>query len=429
MASNHNRSIRWVSLALFAGLTGGCASIPNQVVSVARADLACDRVEVVEVSDNRYAASGCEKGAVYTRLCSSAAGCQWARLRGVGEGPQTSGGVAPIAPGPTSPREIIAAPPPAQREVIPAPPPAESSPRQVLPAPPPAASQTPTTQQPDAASAAPQQPVPLSAGTLSDPYETEVPATPIVQRSEYAPPAPLVESRPPPPARSHVWVSGYWWWTDSRWLWAPGYWCPPRYGYHYVPGSWYWSSNYWWYGPGGWARPGSTIIAYGLAPRPVRVQAVRAFTPNRVYGAPPASPRYVSGALGDRGYGRGYDRSPAPAPRAFAPQRSPLYRYPTSLSSPSRLPPSTPGAPAQWGGARSRFSRDSAPSRAYSAPAASPMSRDYNRGFNRVDSARSRAMPGPAPSFRSSPAPLRAPSRAPVVAPRGTSFRSSPQRR
>lgn len=421
MASNHNRSTRWVSLALFAGLTGGCASIPDQVVSVARADLACDRVEVVEVSENRYAASGCEKGAVYTRLCHSGAGCQWARLRGVGETPQTSGGVAPGAPDAAPPREIIAAPPPEQREVIPAPPPAESAPRQIIPAPPPAASQTPTTEQPDASSAAQQQHVPLSDGTLSDPYETEVPATPIVQRSEYAPPAPLVELRPPPPASTYVWVSGYWWWTDPRWTWTPGYWCPPRYGYHYVPGRWYWSSNYWWYGPGGWARPGSTIIAYGLAPRPVRVQAVRSFTPNRVYGAPPASPRYVAGALGDRGYGA------APAPRTFSPQRSPLYRYPTSLSSPSRLPPSRPGAPAHWGGARSRFSRDTAPSRAYSAPA-SPMSRDFNRGFNHADTARSRAMPGPSPSFRSSPA-ISAPPRAPVVAPRGSSLRAGPPRR
>jgi hypothetical protein len=420
MASTYSRQFVWASFALFtAAAWSGCASTPKEVVSVARADLACDQVEIAEVSKNRFAATGCGKGAVYMHLCSGGAGCQWARLRGVGEVPETSGGVSAAAPNtPAPPREIIAAPPPAQREVIPAPPPGESAPREIIPAPPPQDGALKET--------------PLSQGTLSDPYQAEVPATPTVQRVEYPPPAPLVETPPPAPVHTHIWVGGYWWWANASWVWAPGYWCPPRPGFAYVPGRWYWASNYWWYGPGGWARPGSTVIAYHPAPRPVRVVAVRSFTPNRVYGAPVVAPRYAGSLV------QGGSRvrvAPAPAPRAFAPRSSPMYRYPTALSSPTHLPPRTLGA------SRGSFGRpqQTLPRPSYGTPrGVSPSYPSYGsspRGDYYRDASRARVSPGPSVVHGNSFSPSRAPSPSPspsrggVVAPRGTSFRANGHRR
>lgn len=421
MVSTFHCRSAWASFALVAASAlGGCASTPKEVVSVAKADLACDHVEIVEVAENRFAATGCDKGAVYMHLCSGGS-CQWARLRGVGEVPQTAGGVAVTPPGtPAPPREIIAAPPPPQREVIPAPPPA---PREIIPAPPPQEGALKET--------------PLSDGTLSDPYEAEVPATPTVQRADYPPPAPLVETRPPPPVSTYVWIGGYWWWGNAAWMWAPGYWCPPRPGFAYLPGHWYWSTGYWWYGPGGWARPGSTVIVHHAYPRPVRVATVRSFTPHRVYGAPAVAPHY-SGAL-VRG-GSGVRVAPAAPPaRAFAPRSSPMYRYPTALSNPARLPPRHDGAPPGrvYGGARSTFgARDSVGNYRTSPGRVSPTSPSFGtRNDYFRDSSRARMSPGgsfPSSVGRSvspsrvSPSP--APSRG-MVAPRGTSFRSGGYRR
>ena len=311
----------WVVLA---ALTGCAASIPPQMSSVAQRDLACDRVEITEAGSDRYAASGCGRGAVYARSCSDA-GCGWSRLPGneIAPPPATSGSEQATA---AAPREVIPAPPPAQREVIPAPPPAESSMRQVIPAPPPPATADQSQPQGAAqgtASDAQQpyspQPTPLSQGELSNPYPTEVPATPVMQRSEYPPPAPLVEQRAVAPAPNYIWVSGYWWWNQPSWVWAPGYWCPPRYGYGYVPSSWYWAGGSWWFGPGGWARPGSTYVVHHVYPRPNRVQVTRSFTPYHHvtgYAAGRAAPRAVQSYTAPRSYApmNGYGPSRGYAP-------------------------------------------------------------------------------------------------------------------
>jgi hypothetical protein len=55
----------------------------------------------------------------------------------------------------------------------------------------------------------------------------------------YPPPAPLVETRPYPPARNYAWINGYWWWGPSNWVWVPGYewgpaWVSWRTGGNYV---------------------------------------------------------------------------------------------------------------------------------------------------------------------------------------------------
>lgn len=44
-----------------------------------------------------------------------------------------------------------------------------------------------------------------------------------------APPRVLVERRPPPPSRNHVWISGYHRWDGRAYTWEPGRWEPrPR---------------------------------------------------------------------------------------------------------------------------------------------------------------------------------------------------------
>jgi hypothetical protein len=403
MAFMMSRSPLWVSFAL---LLSACAGTPPQVTNVARTDLGCDQVQVAEIAKNRYAASGCGKGGVYAQLCGGSEGCSWVRLRGSEQPQQQSSGGAVAAS--SAPREIIQAPPPAQREIIQAPPPAQPAPREIIQAPPPAGqasgpgqggevapnppplapSSDGSTQQPALTAPAQQgtqplapyaqQPTPLSQGQLSDPYEAEVPLTPVAQQVQYPPPAPLIEQRPPSPASSYIWVGGYWSWGFNNWLWAPGYWCAPRYGYSYVPGSWYWANNYWWYGPGGWARPGSTYISYGLGPRPYRNYRTRSFTPYyhaRVGQAP-------GGRIGVTGYPPHVGRSSAPlsgsaparmnngfahAPSgSFTPQPSPMYRYPSSVAPgarPTRTAPMHQG-PASFGGGSNHggYSRSVQPS-------------------------------------------------------------------
>ncbi|MET0284911.1 MAG: hypothetical protein ABW352_10585 [Polyangiales bacterium] len=324
---------------LLAMLFGGCASAPaTPINTVARGDLACDQVNVSEVADNRYQAVGCGKTGTYAKLCSGRH-CSWVRVRSATEIAQSSGGyAAPV--GSYGQRQIIPAPPPQQREVIQAPPPAQ---REIIQAPPPETQAAAPAQQD---TAAPQPytptPTPLSQGELSQPYQTEVPLQPTVQRVEYAPPAPLVEQRPVAPYPSYVWVGGYWWWGNAAWTWAPGYWCAPRFGYNYIASSWYWNSGYWYFGPGGWARPGSTLIVGGVGARPSRYVTSRSFTPH-----------HVASAGGRMGTGPAYapSASVARAPQRFTPQSSPMYHYPTSTSQRmGRMGTSAGAGPSRMGG-------------------------------------------------------------------------------
>jgi hypothetical protein len=224
----------------------------------------------------------------------------------------------------------LPAPAPEQRTVIPAPAPNNPDASSAVPAPAAPGSAVPAPDSAGAAQAAagaqPLQdsalqagalpadananaPIPLSQGMLSDPYQAQVPAQPLAQTVLYPPPAPLVETRPYPPQRNYVWISGWWWWGPANWVWVPGYWSAPYYGYNYLPGSWYWSSGYWRYNTGGWCRPGSSVISYNhFSPRPSTTVSVRAFTPHRVVSVGPvASTRSVhSGG-------------------AFQPRSSPLY--------------------------------------------------------------------------------------------------------
>ncbi len=322
---------------LSALFLAGCATAPMQVTTIARQDLACPDADLAKISSDRYAASGCGRGAVYVHLCDGR-GCRWGRLRH-GHETALAEQIAPSAA--NEPREVVPAPPPEAREVLPAPAPAV---RQILPAPDSNAGDTgaqapgqaaPDTATPAAPAAAPA-PVPLSQGEVSAPYYAVVPDRPSVQRVAYAPPQPLVDDRPPPPASGHQWVNGYWFWGTSGWVWLPGYWATPVVGYGYQPGYWYWSTNYWWYYPGGWCRPGSTTVVYQIAPRSQRTVHVRAFAARGVHRS--RGP-FASGSNGTHGIVHA-------SRQGFRPRSSPLLSYPRSLGSSARAS-STPGSSAR----------------------------------------------------------------------------------
>ena len=53
------------------------------------------------------------------------------------------------------------------------------------------------------------------------------------------PPRVVIEKRPPPPSRDHVWVSGYYRWDGNAYAWTPGRWeQPPRPHAHWVAHRW-----------------------------------------------------------------------------------------------------------------------------------------------------------------------------------------------
>jgi hypothetical protein len=345
---------RWFSLAFACVGLGACAASSRPVQSVAQYDLSCARVEVTRVDDDHYAAAGCGRGAVYVQQCEGGE-CRWARLRH-GHEVDVAAAQVPLVGTPAPQREVLPAPAPAGREVLPAPPPGS---REVLPAPPPEATSGGETS-PDAATQ------PLENSSLSDPYQTEVPAVPAAQRTTYPPPAPLVETRPAAPSVTYVWVGGYWWWGDWGWTWVPGYWAPPRPGFVWVGGGWYWYSSWWWYYPGGWCYPGTRVVAYAPAPRPQRVVTVRTIRPHAEARRP---------AVATHSPTRAPVRTIEPArsaasPSQFTPQRPPLLRYPGTssagrerlLASPQRAPSGYSVAPATGGSRAGASLRASPPS-------------------------------------------------------------------
>ena len=389
-------------LAVVAIVLAGsaCAATPKQVENVARTDLGCAQISVAEIAKNRYAASGCGRGGVYAQLCGgSPEACTWVRLRGAEQPQASTSGSSASAPT----REIIQAPPPAPREIIQAPPPAPREIMQAPPAAPPApsapSSAAPPPPDPNVQQAYGAQQVPLSQGDLSQPYQAQVPLQPTAQQVAYPPPAPLEEQQPPPPAPSYQWVGGYWsWGNGNNWLWAPGYWTAPMYGYSYVPGSWYWANNYWWYGPGGWARPNSTYISFGVGARPYRQVYTRSFTPHYTataypsrMGAGPAHPNYGTHAPG----------------AGFTPQGSPLYRYPTSGANPlhSERMGVTQAAPSSHSFGGTNYGGFAGPQQ----PSTFRMgSSPFNAPATQMRSAPLERMPSSSPSFNN-PAPSRAP--------------------
>jgi hypothetical protein len=54
-----------------------------------------------------------------------------------------------------------------------------------------------------------------------------------------APPAPIVERRPPPPGPGYAWRAGHWQWNGNRYVWVRGYYGRPPYAHaSWIPGHW-----------------------------------------------------------------------------------------------------------------------------------------------------------------------------------------------
>lgn len=68
-----------------------------------------------------------------------------------------------------------------------------------------------------------------------------------------APPVPILEPIPPPPAPSYVWQPGYWAWDGVAYVWVPGtYVAPPYIGAVWVPGRWIRRGGGWVWVAGHW---------------------------------------------------------------------------------------------------------------------------------------------------------------------------------
>ena len=69
-----------------------------------------------------------------------------------------------------------------------------------------------------------------------------------------APPPPRSVIIPPRPTSLSVWISGYWNWTGTDFVWVDGHWdrSPPRAGALWVPDQWVKTNRGWYRKPGRW---------------------------------------------------------------------------------------------------------------------------------------------------------------------------------
>ena len=93
--------------------------------------------------------------------------------------------------------------------------------------------------------------------------EMTVPANEPEQTSQEAPPSqPMDDVRGTAPDDSHLWATGYWWWTNGAYSWVPGYWAaPPEPNLVWAGGYWHYQSTQWVFVQGGWGRPNTTVVA------------------------------------------------------------------------------------------------------------------------------------------------------------------------
>jgi hypothetical protein len=114
------------------------------------------------------------------------------------------------------------------------------------------------------------EPTPWQQGD-PEPVEKKIPAVEPEQTSTEDPPSqPMDDERPEQPSSDHVWVTGYWWWTNRTYMWVPGYWAvPPHKNYVFVSGYWTYEDKQWVYRRGGWAKPNTTSIVVYPTPRPL----------------------------------------------------------------------------------------------------------------------------------------------------------------
>jgi len=70
-----------------------------------------------------------------------------------------------------------------------------------------------------------------------------------------APPPPKVETIPPPPMQTTIWVTGFWQWNGSTWVWVAGsYQARPEVGLSWRPAEWRARGSVHVLVPGGWVR-------------------------------------------------------------------------------------------------------------------------------------------------------------------------------
>ncbi|MDP9151110.1 MAG: hypothetical protein M3O36_14370 [Myxococcota bacterium] len=81
------------------------------------------------------------------------------------------------------------------------------------------------------------------------------PAVPTGVAVSGPPPAPVVETRPPPPASRAVWIAGYWHWTGMQYAWIPGHWEEARDGVLWRAPRYPLRDGTYFYEPGRWSRP------------------------------------------------------------------------------------------------------------------------------------------------------------------------------
>ena len=71
----------------------------------------------------------------------------------------------------------------------------------------------------------------------------------------FAPPAPIAEVVPPPPAPGYIWQPGYWSWNGVQYVWVPGgYVVAPYVHAAWVPGAWVRHRPGWVWIAGHWRR-------------------------------------------------------------------------------------------------------------------------------------------------------------------------------
>lgn len=122
-------------------------------------------------------------------------------------------------------------------------------------------------------------PTPVVSGDPDVPVnEAVVGTTPLPPEADTAPPAPVVEDKPPPPEPADVWVPGYWWWsrTTKHYAWVTGAWRNPPPDHVWTPGSWVGATGHYNWHPGFWGPKGYAPIVAEIAPPPPRVEAMPA---------------------------------------------------------------------------------------------------------------------------------------------------------
>jgi len=66
------------------------------------------------------------------------------------------------------------------------------------------------------------------------------------------PPKVIVETPPPRPHTSAIWISGCWKWNGKKYVWVNGYWDNKPQGKEWVPGIWEKTPRGWVWRPGYW---------------------------------------------------------------------------------------------------------------------------------------------------------------------------------